>query len=309
MTFRKLSNASARDVFRYHQSLLADETRTSAYASAIERVVRDRIVLDLGCGTGILSLFAARTGAKHVHAIDEAPVILIAEQIAAANGFADRITFLSGSSYDVALPERAEVLVTETMGNTGLDEGIAGAVIDARQRLLIPDAILIPRAIDIIAAPAAIANRSFWATSPFGFDYSRVGDLAANVFYARVIDRDQLVSAPQTIARVELGDATDPSVKGDAQFTIERDASISGIAIWFRAQLIDDLFVTNEPPNPCPSWKQAWFPLRDALDVTAHESVHVEMHTFDGAEWRWRVRGRAGTREQATIGNFPPLRA
>ena len=151
---KRLSNFVARDIFRYHQSLLSDTERTDGYRAAIESVVRpEHVVADLGCGSGILSMFAARAGARHVYAIDEHAVIALAREFARDNGLADRITFIEASSYDVSLPEPADVLVTEIMGNGGVDEGIVLAVADACKRWLKPGAIIVPRAIELIAAP------------------------------------------------------------------------------------------------------------------------------------------------------------
>jgi protein arginine N-methyltransferase 1 len=67
-----------------HEEMLKDTSRTLAYQRAIEgnpEDFKDKIVLDIGCGTGILSIFAARAGAKHVYAIDAAEIALYAKEI------------------------------------------------------------------------------------------------------------------------------------------------------------------------------------------------------------------------------------
>lgn len=65
------------------------------------------VVLDLGCGTGILGLLACRAGAARVYAVDEGKVIAIAKALARANGVADRITFIEGHSTRISLSEPA----------------------------------------------------------------------------------------------------------------------------------------------------------------------------------------------------------
>lgn len=73
-----------------HEEMLKDQQRTLAYQRAIEgnpEDFKDKIVLDIGCGTGILSIFAARAGAKHVYAVDNAEVALFAREIVKQNGF------------------------------------------------------------------------------------------------------------------------------------------------------------------------------------------------------------------------------
>ena len=74
-------------------------------------------VLDLGCGSGVLSFMACEAGAGKVYAIEGGPVIDVARELAADNGFADRIEFLSGWSMEVGIPEPADVLISETIGN------------------------------------------------------------------------------------------------------------------------------------------------------------------------------------------------
>ena len=75
--------------------MIQDKVRTSSYAHFIltnPSLFRDAIVLDVGCGTGILSLFACQAGAKHVYAIDASDIAEKAEENVKLNGFGDRIT-------------------------------------------------------------------------------------------------------------------------------------------------------------------------------------------------------------------------
>ena len=85
--------------FGIHEEMLKDEVRTRAYMHAIERnthLFRDKVVLDVGCGTGILSLFSARAGAKMVYAVDMSNIAQQARQIVADNDFSDKITVIQG---------------------------------------------------------------------------------------------------------------------------------------------------------------------------------------------------------------------
>jgi protein arginine N-methyltransferase 1 len=61
--------------------MIRDRPRTLAYMNAIEQnkeKLKDKIVLDIGAGTGILSIFAARAGAKHVYAIEFSETAILA---------------------------------------------------------------------------------------------------------------------------------------------------------------------------------------------------------------------------------------
>ena len=124
-------------LLRLHRSLLSDRQRTEGYRRAIFATVKKGdVALDLGTGMGILALFACQAGARKVYAIEARDVIEIAKRACLQNGYQDRVVFLKGLSYRLDLPEKVDVLITETMGNLGLEENILGTVMDARKRFL-----------------------------------------------------------------------------------------------------------------------------------------------------------------------------
>src|SRR5262245_66163182 len=95
-----------------HRQYLADDVRVNAFRRAVEETVRPGdTVLDLGSGTGILGLFACAAGARRVYAVEETGLVELAREVARANGFADRITFLQRFSRHAELPERVDVVV------------------------------------------------------------------------------------------------------------------------------------------------------------------------------------------------------
>jgi len=79
------------------------------------------LVVDLGAGTGLLSFFPLQAGARHVYAIEMSPIACAAAELIDANGFRDRITLLRKKSKRVSLPERCDVLITETLSSFCFD--------------------------------------------------------------------------------------------------------------------------------------------------------------------------------------------
>ena len=78
-----------------HETMLKDTVRTDAYRDFIyenKDLFKDKIVLDVGCGTGILSMFCARAGAKKVIAVDNSDIINFALENVFRNGMGDTIT-------------------------------------------------------------------------------------------------------------------------------------------------------------------------------------------------------------------------
>src|SRR6266498_2113357 len=100
-----------------HGWMIANKVRTDAYAQALRQTVKPgSVVLDLGTGTGIWALLACQFGAHKVYAIEQSDVIQVAREIAAANGYSERIEFIQELSTRVTLPEKADVLVSDVRG-------------------------------------------------------------------------------------------------------------------------------------------------------------------------------------------------
>ena len=110
--------------FEVHRTMICDRVRTEAFRRAIDSVVRPGdIVLDVGAGSGILSVFAARAGAARVYAVERTRAAVLAQDSPPRTGRADR----PGDPWrltDVELPERVDVIVSEWLGGFGIDEGM-----------------------------------------------------------------------------------------------------------------------------------------------------------------------------------------
>lgn len=126
--------------FYIHEEMLKDSNRTRAYQQAIEnnpQDFKDKIVLDIGCGTGILSIFAARAGAKHVYAIENAEIAHFAREIIKRNGLSDKITVIKGKMEEIELPVKSvDIIISEWMGYFLLYESMLDCVLWARDKYL-----------------------------------------------------------------------------------------------------------------------------------------------------------------------------
>lgn len=270
-----------------HRQYLADAPRLRAFRRAIEATVRPGdVVVDLGAGTGILGFLAARAGASRVYAIEQGGIIEVARQIAAANGLADRVTFLHEAVSRVTLPELADVVLGDQIGRLGFEAGLMDVTVDAARRFLRPGGRVIPqRAATLVApieAPECTAWVDFWRTRPEGFDISAAHEGAASTGYPAHLQSRQLLAPAQRLVEFHP-EAPEPTYAGAASYVVARDGVLSGLGGWFEADLAPGVTMTNTPGAPDGiARRQAFLPLAAPVAVGAGDHVEVA----------WRVRPR-----------------
>jgi type I protein arginine methyltransferase len=315
-----LSASDAAHVLRFQSFLLEDAARLDTWQAAIRATVRPGdVVLDLGAGMGILSLFACEAGAARVYAVESAPSVELARLVAADNGLEERIVCLRQRSQDVELPERADVLVTDTTETFGLNGQLLSAVIDARARLLKPEARLLPREIELRVAPVE-APRAYsslvdvWARDFRGFDLSAIRPFAANNKQPSALDAKALLAEPAALGELDLGSLPEPTFAGAALVTATRAGTAHGLAGFFAARLAEGITLSNDPRQASVSYVRALLPLAEPLTLDRGDELAIEVSTYDGHEWSWRVErtpargGSAQRRDQATLHGFPRTR-
>jgi SAM-dependent methyltransferase len=266
--------------------MVSDRRRTDAFAEAIHEVVSEGdLVLDVGTGTGILAMLAARRGAKHVHAIDQANVVEVARKLIQHNGLEERITVVEGNAKDLDLGQRVDVLVSEWLGQMAFEENMLGDVIRARDVNLKPGGKMLPSGVEVLFAPISDpelyekGGPGFWRTTLHSIDFSPLE--AAELGQARAqrtnILPETLLSPGQTAVALELASATkeSPWQIGTLEFQIERDAVFHGFAGWFVAQLSPSVSLDTGPAFPVTHWSQTYFPF-PPVEVKAGEILRVD---------------------------------
>ena len=125
--------------FGIHEEMLKDEVRTLTYRNSMyhnKHLFKNKIVLDVGCGTGILSMFAAKAGAKHVYGVDMSGIVEQARVIVDKNGFKDRVTIIRGKIEEIDLPvPKVDIIISEWMGYCLFYESMLDSVLFARYNL------------------------------------------------------------------------------------------------------------------------------------------------------------------------------
>ncbi len=268
------------------------------------------VVLDLGSGTGVLSFFACDAGARRVYAVEREHLADMVAMFARQFGYGDRITVVHGNSKDVELPERANVLVTETIGSVVFNEGFLGTVIDARRRLLAPDARLIPSALDVWITPIEFPSFhepviQWWRTPRHGFDMSSIATFAANTAYSAKVPPDALLAEPATMLSLRMEDLDDTAQHGAAELRTTRDGVVHGFAVGFTATLAEGITLTNLWSGGT-WWDQGVLPLEFPVTAAAGTPVSIDVRTDDGRMWHWRGRVGDTAFAQTTLLSRPP---
>ena len=185
----QVHNPAMAKTLEEHYGYLSDRVKIERYRQAIEkRVQPGHVVLDLGCGTGLLGLMALRAGANKVLFVDEGPVIEVARRTVTEAGFAERAAFLQANSFELSLPERVDVVLCDHVGYFGFDYGILALLADARARFLKPGGIVVPQSIDMKLAPVEseqcrrLVNQ--WQDGSVPADYAWLAETAANTRHA-----------------------------------------------------------------------------------------------------------------------------
>ncbi|KAF7827479.1 putative protein arginine N-methyltransferase 6 [Senna tora] len=146
-----------------HEEMIKDRVRTETYRAAImqhQSLIAGKVVVDVGCGTGILSIFCAQAGAKRVYAVDASDIAQQAKEIVKANKLSDVVIVMHGRVEDVEIDEEVDVIISEWMGYMLLYESMLGSVITARDRWLKPGGLILPSNATLEIADVARAQCS-----------------------------------------------------------------------------------------------------------------------------------------------------
>lgn len=258
--------------FGIHEEMLKDTVRTKNYMKAIvnnKHLFKGKTVLDVGCGTGILCMFAAKAGAAKVIGIECAGIIQQAEEIVKANKLDHIITLVRGKVEEVVLPvEKVDIIISEWMGYFLLYESMLDTVLVARDKWLKPDGLLFPdKATLMICAIEDAEYRSskidFW-DNVYGFDMSCIKELALLEPLVDTCDADQVISDACKILDVDLYTVKkeDLDFSADFKLNIARDDFCHALVAYFNIEFSKThtkIRFSTGPRSEYTHWKQTVF--------------------------------------------------
>lgn len=273
--------------FGIHEELLKDEVRTTTYKNAImynTHLFKDKVVLDVGCGLGLLSLFAAKAGAKHVYGVDMSNIINHARHIVKDNNLQDKITLIQGKMETVELPvEKVDIILSEWMGFCMFFDNSLNAVLHARDKYLKPGGLMFPDRASLFLT--AIEDKSYkdqkihWWSNVYGFNMSTIRETALQEPLVDVVEPQQVVTSPCMLREVDLYTS---KVNDHLDFVIpfnmmmKRDDNVHALVSFFNVEFTKchkRTGFTTGPEGNYTHWKQTVFYLRDYFSAAKGEEI------------------------------------
>ncbi|CAG9802184.1 unnamed protein product [Chironomus riparius] len=265
-----------------HELMLKDKPRNEAYRNAImsnKKVFENSYVLDVGSGTGILSIFAAQAGAKKVFAVEASKLADLSREIVKENNFEDVIEVVNCKIEDFKLPEtidKVDIIISEWMGFYLLHESMLDSVLLARERFLRPGGLMFPDKAIIYISPCKLPS--------LFDDWENVSGIKMTKFAKQLraqksskpeiqtIKNDDLLSEDTVMAFLDLNDVSSSELdlfEFNEVLVAKNSGNFQGMCIWF-----DVLFPSNDhevilsthPKDEPTHWKQTIIPLPSNIE-------------------------------------------
>ncbi|KAK7905079.1 hypothetical protein WMY93_017686 [Mugilogobius chulae] len=293
---------------KLHLEMLLDQSRTEAYRQVVlnnRDFLRDKVVLDLGCGTGIISLFCAQLAQPaKVFAVEASSMAHYTRQLVKQNGCEDVVSVLQGRAEHIQLPHKVDVLVSEWMGNCLLFEFMVEAVLQVRQRWLAEGGVMWPSSAALLLVPCQAhsyytESMSFWK-NPYGLDFSPLQPLAQQEFFSKpkfshILEPHNCLSVPSVVLNLNMYTLTVEDLEemaGQFSFCVNKPGDFHGFCAWFSVgfdsrQAGGDAVELNTGPFSEPThWKQTLFMLDSPVSVQQGDSISGSIVLRRNPAWR-----------------------
>lgn len=264
--------------FSIHHDMLSDSVRTDSYRKAIvnnAKIIENRVVLDLGCGTGILSMFSASSGASKVYAVDQSDIIYHAMDIIRENNLENKISPVKGRIEDTPLPEKVDVIISEWMGYFLLFEGMLDSVIFARNHWLKSGGLLMPNKCNISLVGSGDMETyqkliNFWS-DVYGYKMNCMKSEVIREASIDIANPTHLITTPSLLCEIDLNTCTTNAVNFSSEFQLNvlRDGNLTFLVGYFDTffDLPNSVSFSTGPNSTPTHWKQTIFYLKEPIPL------------------------------------------
>ena len=300
----------------YHRTLIADRVRLEAFKAALTVLIRpgESVVCDIGTGTGILAFLASRLGARKVYAYEGAEIGAVAEKLRSHNRLRN-VEMIAGRSTEVIDPPRADIVVSETLGNYALEEFLVETMNDARLRHLKPGGVLLPGAVEQHACPVTSSRLRdelcIWDQVGdglgIGLDLGPARVMSLNNAYVRGFAATDLLDRGKAGLRwdhLDFSQRNRLARRGTLAWTMRRAVTVHGLALWWTASLGPAVRLTTSPLAAPTHWEQLFLPTLEPISLAAGEQLIAEVSSrsseVGGTDiaWSFAAKDAAGRQYQ-----------
>ncbi len=293
--------------------MITDDVRMTAYSTALRRFIKpSSVVLDIGTGPGILALLACQFGAGSVYAIEPDNAIEVARELAAVNGFGDRIHFIQKVSTEVDVPVKADVIISDLRGVLPLFQSHLPSIIDARQRLLASEGILIPQR-DMLWATVVEAKElhadltSAWDKNPFQLDLKAARQIVMNAWRKARMRPEQLLVEPKLWTTLDYATIQTSDISGEITWKARKPGTGHGLCMWFDTLLSEGVGFSNAPTAPELIYGSAFFPWPEPVSLLPGDTITLSLEAKLVGEdyiWCWNSRVVSGAEPSKVKADF-----
>ena len=266
-----------------HEEMLKDIVRTESYQNFMlsnPDVFKGKVVLDVGCGTGILSMFAAKAGAKLVFAVDQSEIVYQAMDIVRENGLQDIVKVIKGNAEKIVLPDgmkKVDIIISEWMGYFLLFESMLDSIIQCRDKFLGYDGMAYPDCCSM--SMACVSDEKFWDEkigfwdAVYGCKMSCMKKYAMEEAIIDVFDEDIIISKPVEVKSINVMKAKieDLDFKTNFDVIITKSTVCTGMIghfdIGFQKNLQNPISFSTGSQSTPTHWKQTMFLFERKLKV------------------------------------------
>jgi protein arginine N-methyltransferase 1 len=297
----ELRNRRLFSDFFQHDRMLADGARIEAYWKALEKHLGEGdVVIDLGSGTGVLSFFAAKQGAR-VHGVEHGPLVEASEAVARDNGI-DNVEFHRVNSRRLELPFKADAIIHEQIGDALYDERVVENIADLRDRLLKPGGRIFPSLLDLYIEPVQLRDDLrtpfAWQHRLHGIDFRALEDFAEkshSYLYKslRPFPFGQLLCQPKPVVSIDLQTATTADLPKAISYEREvvSGGSFDGFCVYFDAGFDSEIGFSSSPERATTNWANPLLRI-NPRQVEPGETIRLALTAGDlaaPATWHWNL--------------------